>query len=679
MTAKPPREPVAVVSRRRGMFLLDSPATTPERSVITWHRGSLLPHASLWHTLHRIVAMNAFTMAEFNELCDGEGCLRASTGLLHNRDLWGRPGLQMSRLAQLLGEPVELFASSDIAGLGGWAPGAFRDDIRVCLECLGRGYHSVFTSLKSLERCPVHRAPLVGMCPCGKPLGEGGAAALFARPGTCACGNAPLFTRALCRVPSLDRAELAALDGMAQAFDSCARFVAVSAHPQALLPRHACTRSLRLVQVAVTGAPVGARPHRGALQACGGLATREALTVPRNPSDSAELERQASRAAAAVFGALDRYLRQHVLGADRRLVAKMVMSCDADEIARMLERGGGAILAWTYALWQLQVTMPPRRQVARLSGRYCSSKAAPALRLPCSSPMLTARAVAWTLEDGVWVSMLGAATGLLDRWRRTAHAAQRMASSGEVYWSDMLFEDDANPPDWVACVPSDGRRWFQGQLSEGEALRPAARLDKPARVARDLARGEARARQISHAAPAWCLFVDPAGRWSVRHPTLPRPLRRGGDVHRLRLMGVPTRPRVWLTVTARGFHARLEHIPVEVMGQTRKDAFDQLRAATRRFLNHFGGGVLREDSQAAQRRWIDAELAYLHLVSELRILAPPWCSSMALTGAGGEGRRLPGSYGQLSPTVRLPAWRPLKPEPNAASLKRWIPRSARDL
>ena len=86
---------------------------------LTWHAGSVLPFASLWHTVHRVAAINSMRAKELPFALDlgGRGPLARRADLLFNEPRFcgeRTPGeaLSVDALAASLGEPVEAFAWS---------------------------------------------------------------------------------------------------------------------------------------------------------------------------------------------------------------------------------------------------------------------------------------------------------------------------------------------------------------------------------------------------------------------------------------------------------------------------------------------------------------------------------------------------------------------------------------
>ena len=177
---------------------------------LTWHSGSVLPFASLWHTLQRLMHLNAMRAKELQELLVGSwqapSVYRAD--LLFNELPYGgnrqRAGaVHTDQLARAMGEPAHAFEWSHL----GRMPDAVRclvgSGLRICPACAAGGYHSALFSLKALDRCPIHRCDLVSRCRCGAPFDPILRMVGATHAGQCRCGQTAFFTSTTCRRPTL--------------------------------------------------------------------------------------------------------------------------------------------------------------------------------------------------------------------------------------------------------------------------------------------------------------------------------------------------------------------------------------------------------------------------------------------------------------------------------------------
>jgi hypothetical protein len=117
---------------------------------LTWHAGSVLPYASLWHTVQRVCALNCLRS---RELPNAAGRALGSRFLLDNRG----NSVDVALLAKWIGETPEVFRWSHLGALPGWVRAVLvTPNPRVCLSCLAVGYHAALFSVRLLDVCPIH-------------------------------------------------------------------------------------------------------------------------------------------------------------------------------------------------------------------------------------------------------------------------------------------------------------------------------------------------------------------------------------------------------------------------------------------------------------------------------------------------------------------------------------------
>jgi hypothetical protein len=127
-------------------------------STLTWHTGSVLPYASLWHTVLRACALNALHASDLPRRsgghCDGVELL---TDARHRIDI--------AAFAHQLGEPADAFRWPTLGTLPLWLRQAIASPHpRICLACLSAGYHTALFSISLLDVCPIHGTTLAGCC-----------------------------------------------------------------------------------------------------------------------------------------------------------------------------------------------------------------------------------------------------------------------------------------------------------------------------------------------------------------------------------------------------------------------------------------------------------------------------------------------------------------------------------
>ena len=587
-------------------FLTGMP-TVDYGSVFTWHRGSLLRYSSLWYTLHRVAKMNAFSMREFNRLCAGRGKLTYTTCLVHNRSASGMTMLDLERLAQLLGEPVELLAECDPSSLGGWGHGLFLDTVRICPECLRLGYHSVLFSLKILRTCPIHDLPLLDRCPHGDPIDEDKCIGVFRQPGSCRCGALSLFTDQTCRRPLMRPADLGPMDEVANWLHAIVRSVAMprrhgnTLHEQGPPFIGSCTEVLALAPPPGSGPASPSRLFTSRfLCATSGIASAGIANAAANGTSPTLIGLRPSVEVASaepdwlVFSAINRYIRRHVLGPDRKYCDRFVMSCDADVIAHTISDDARARVAWAYLLWMLDVRGPVDPRYQRLTVHLGASRGFRGLRFDGISMEQVPQSPRWSADLQRWVLMHATEVALLNAWRRARVGSRSMARSGNVHWAQVAELVEATS--WAAAASTSTRATFFGDVRPGVALRLRPFVSKARRIARHVEEGVARSQAVCDACPPFCIVRNSSDSiWAVCEPVRPVLARAGADIKRHRLLGIPLQPRSILTelAGARGFAARLEAIDLEVVCSTPSEAIAQLRDITLRFIQKYGDDKLR--------------------------------------------------------------------------------------
>ena len=156
---------------------------------LTWYPGTILPHASLWHTLLRATWLNHLKVGEIRDHVEGE---RWRDDALRYLD---REVLSLQRVAAALGEPIRAFSRFAVPSrFPPWLSRAHMvQGLRWCPACLDAGFHTLLSSIRLVTRCPIHSVRLVDACPgCadGFKMRIGG---LAVRPEGCRCGQTRLL------------------------------------------------------------------------------------------------------------------------------------------------------------------------------------------------------------------------------------------------------------------------------------------------------------------------------------------------------------------------------------------------------------------------------------------------------------------------------------------------------
>ena len=168
---------------------------------LTWYPGTILPHASLWHTLLRAAWLNELRSGDFEQV---SRCRSWRMPALHH----GRSALYRRALSRALGDGAE--DGFRFGTLDQWPrclfPAHVVSGLRWCPECLRSGYHTLLASLRLVARCPIHDCPLIEACPDCHDGFKITVRGLSTRsPMSCGCGRVRLLEPQTCRQPSLSR------------------------------------------------------------------------------------------------------------------------------------------------------------------------------------------------------------------------------------------------------------------------------------------------------------------------------------------------------------------------------------------------------------------------------------------------------------------------------------------
>jgi hypothetical protein len=179
---------------------------------LTWHTGSLLPYASLWSVIRRVVFLNALTANEIHLLGARQSGYLGMNSLIANYKV-----IDIPALAKNIGESVSAFQYSTLELLSPWTHQLFQvNTLRFCPECIARGFHSIFHCLVSISRCPIHNHLLVSHCRCARAISACLQPQLFSNPSLCECERCSFFTKHVARRPTIDPLATHAFDDLAK-------------------------------------------------------------------------------------------------------------------------------------------------------------------------------------------------------------------------------------------------------------------------------------------------------------------------------------------------------------------------------------------------------------------------------------------------------------------------------
>jgi len=591
----------------------------PLSGELTWYRGTILPFASLWQTLHRIGALNAPSLSEF---CAAIGVTRGSIDLadvLINKGFWGPDKSRVMDLAKVggaLGEDTKHFRMSDLSHLADWVQEFFAPHIRWCPQCADKGYHSALMSLRSLARCPIHQCPLSDACVCGEQLQPNGKDALV-HPGCCPHCQTAIFSLKQMRRPTLKAAEARLFEPVADWIEAASQRVVApdfSAQWRSRMPadwwhRHAIKWSELLkmpVPAEMTpGDPVtnfeltrqwiaGRAPNQSLT--IGGPFSADKLikssgpvpTVRELPEHNVRLlslgPRVSRLSRTAVMSAMDRYIRRHVVGGQHRWRIRFAMQCDALFIHQQIAANPVALNAWIAMLWTMQIdrsmslraTHDPSTYRGQYPYSYGSATTVRGVELNRARPIDDSIGS----EDYGWISSHAMGTALLSLWSEVSRLARQMAKTGDVYWGAQIV-DLEGLYHWVAVRGAGRRLQFANARPGDYGLHPLPRREKHVRQGQGIANAEGRLTALLRECAGTTLRFDEADGWSMRPASRPLDPTHSRPPKKHRLLGVAGRPEFYIfdgqepgTVVV-----RLRHIAIETCAPTAAEAIGLLRRA----------------------------------------------------------------------------------------------------
>jgi hypothetical protein len=558
----------------------------PERH-LTWHAASILPYASLWHTVLRACSLNALHV---KDLPHSGGRHPAVVELIVNV----APGVDVTAFAHELGESSDAFRWSTLGALPLWLRCAVTLHCpRVCLACLNTGYHSALFSINLLDECPIHGRPLVSRCHCGAPF----EATLRRAPdygtaGSCRCGRLHFFTRETCRRPTLPVAATDALEPVATWLESCCTLIRPRLLEEALMQHAAGSLYWLAVSAQALGVPWPScfRPLRPAplfLQTTVHQCTKPErfLSAGRIQSPS---EAQPPRICGfwnntpevVVYRALARHIRRHIALHSTRIIRSFVATGDPLEIGCRIQSDVRALRAFMDVLWSRAIE--PAVELRRWPDRKPSWDALGGIRPHVMDGCRVQGANANHTQTR-WLADHAARVTFGAVWREAALRATLVARTGVADWSDTESYASWSDCAWLARATPIGLHFVTPRTA---SWIDAPRLSKSERRAVHTRVLEKRLEALLADHSGACLTWSSDTGWTVIDAIRPVDL----DLRRRRMLGF-TDKRLWLWLyrTRDGrFVARLANARLQAIAATPHAAIAALRccATTYRCVCH---------------------------------------------------------------------------------------------
>lgn len=594
---------------------------------LTWHSGSVLPFASLWHTLQRLMHLNAMRAKELQELLVGSWQAPSvhRADLLFNELPYGghrqRAGaVHTDQLARAMGEPAHAFEWSHL----GRMPDAVRclvgSGLRICPACAAGGYHSALFSLKALDRCPIHRCDLVSRCRCGAPFDPILRMVGATHAGQCRCGQTAFFTSTTCRRPTLCADDVRPMRSVAAWLEDICTVVRPWTQR-----KHAQEAHDRVFMSALGAwsAQLGlsAPPSDQGASADGGFSTAsisvDQLKAPttraskaESPQDyrfaTASTDRMWQQTEATVaYRAMTRHIRRHVGRYSDRFAMQFLKNPDPLAMAEQMRAHhqamvGFAELVFCFSMerlamnrrWPYRQALDPSQRALQdwLEDPWVGAHCGPEHELPQNAKSWLKRQVAAATVTHAWrraqaCAMQAMRSGLADWRSATEQANGYSASSGGQ--ADAWNWHTAPPPyqvTWAASANSSRLRF---------ASHPATvRIDW---TMASMTKTERRA--------AWCnvqarrqglldqLTAGPTLSWTQRDGwraiDSTHAEQSSAKAHRL-FLPRGERMSVWLFRSPAGYTVRAVDTKLEVCGESPKAAFAAMREALSMYQARYG-------------------------------------------------------------------------------------------
>lgn len=548
--------------------------------LLTWYPGSLLPYASLWHTVHRAIALNRLQPQELPRRPGTAAVYRAQNLLFNEPD-----PIDTAALALWLGEPAQALHWSHLGAAAPWMRALFTPGLRICTACLCQGYHSALLSLRLLQTCPIHGTPLRQRCSCGRSFSPWLMARDFGSSGSCPCGALSFLTTESCRRPALQRAACAAFDPVVCWLQQWTEVVALrpAARARQFEDERAWLgaivqwcKALGLEYPALFLQPSQESRHTLVVHRSGRTLASAADPTAARPAPG-------TSPTALVYRAMSRHLRRHVL---RRLgvwSAAFEHSADPLHIAELLARQRPALLAFAALLWAREVECgtQERRWQRDSACRHARRELpeplmpeAPLLRHDTQSAELLQRLDARSRH---WLEYHAAGAVMAALWRHALSRATMAARAGLASWEANTCSI-SQLCSCMATIEADGGLRLACMSATEPGLCVQLKADKPQRRHAATECDARRRTALLDTCQGPCLTWSAREGWHVqasRHPG-------DGPCKRHRLLGiVQARPRFWLFTSRGEFVARHCTVAMQALGSTVREAIGALRAGVR--------------------------------------------------------------------------------------------------
>jgi hypothetical protein len=543
---------------------------------LTWHSGTVLPYASLWHTVLRACALNALHARDlpFNTA-------RPPTRVELLVDPAGN--VNLTAFAHALGEHPDAFRWSTLGAIPSWLSGTLVvPQPRLCFTCLANGYHAALFSIGLLETCPIHGTPLIDRCHCGAPFhATMRSLADYGTAGSCRCGRLHFFTHETCRRPALARDTTHAFDPVAAWLDGLSSLIRPRRLDEAVSRKAPGSIDWVVSAALALGLtyPACFRPAAPSTAAIGTACYRvrsgqtPAPSQPTRPTGTREPDQPSywqATPATTIYRTFARHIRRHLAPNGPQWVMRFLDSCDPLAIGEQIRCRSHARLAFIDMLWERAVEAdieqrrwPDRRPPAGSTGHFTAA-------MDADCEVLGAAHVDARIQH--WLACCAARISLKAAWRDAEARATAAACSGIADWAGDTAATAWLDSAWLARATLDGVGLVAPTATWGATL-PC--LSKAMRQTAYTTNQELRRDTMWAASRGTCLTWSVGTGWQVLEAIEPADF----DLRRRRLLGLKIgRPWCWLYRAADGrFVARWDHARLQVQAATPAAAIAALR------------------------------------------------------------------------------------------------------
>ena len=554
---------------------------------LTWYPGTVLPHASLWHTLLRATWLNDLRKGEIAGLAEGRGgqaAKRPSSSAAAEQEV--------PLTAAALGERAGVFHFGTLDRLPRCLfPTHVATVLRWCPECLRMGYHTVLGSLRLVTRCPIHGSSLLEACPECKEGFRMPTRGLAVRSKLhCRCGRVELLRPQTCRQPSLSPAEARAWDPVTRWLRQVKSVTAGSMQPTEHVGLALTAQWCRDLGIAYPDCFEADRTFWSTADEAARWSSYRALSGElAGPCSPTPAGRSWTNSPTTwVYRSMARHLRRHGLRRPDRWIVGLMTSVDPVTFADAMARRPKARAAFTEMLWSrlMEPGVHERRWPIRKPPVDSSSlhtlwsiEDDPALRITTNTG--DAMLPPWAHQ---WVSYhVSALVAARLAWQSAVRSTER---SIDDRWADWSRDDQAftGRMAWY-CRPRGRRVVFAGYVRDAPSEPFACPMPDKVQRSADHHQGKLQALRGAEAlAGPRCLCWDTRDGWHVA-AALPPDDR---DVRRARLLHVAPRTDCWIYRSSGRFVARLTDSSIQVSGTTARETFSSLRTAVDQYRRHFG-------------------------------------------------------------------------------------------